>query len=62
LLATRALVAPATEAHAATPADPSRPARAARTDTKPALQKSFYDSLEQEMASLLGERKPDKNP
>ena len=47
------LVAPATEAHAATPADPSRPARAARTDAKPAPQKSFYDSLEQEMASLL---------
>ena len=44
--------APATdEARAATPADPSRPA--ARTDAKPAPQKSFYESLEQEMAGLL---------
>jgi hypothetical protein len=46
--------APATdEARAATPADPSRPAGAARTDAKPAPQKSFFDSLEQEMAGLL---------
>lgn len=34
---------------------PPRPARTARPDAKPAApQKSLYDSLEQEMASLLG--------
>ena len=32
----------------------------ARADAKPAAGKSLYDSLEQEMASLLG--RPDKKP
>jgi hypothetical protein len=35
------------------PAPTEQPA-AARTEEKPAQQKSIYDSLEQEMASLLG--------
>jgi flagellar protein FliO/FliZ len=43
---------------AAVPAAPPTPAhneaRPARADAKPAPQKSLYDSLEQEMASLLG--------
>jgi hypothetical protein len=43
---------------AAPPADSSTPARndggPARSDAKPVPQKSLYDSLEQEMASLLG--------
>jgi flagellar protein FliO/FliZ len=47
------------------PAPPARgpaPAatRPARADAKPAAGKSLYDSLEQEMASLLG--RPDKKP
>ena len=40
------------------PADPVPPTeqeeRPVRSDGKPAPQKSLYDSLEQEMASLLG--------
>src|SRR5215472_12072090 len=40
-----------------TPADPARGARGKSADAKPAPQKSFYDSLEQEMASLLGTKK-----
>jgi flagellar protein FliO/FliZ len=41
---------------AAPPPDPARPARAAppRAGAQPPPQKSLYDSLEQEMASLLG--------
>jgi flagellar protein FliO/FliZ len=46
------------DARAATPADPARPARGVRADAKPAPQKSFYDSLEQEMASLLNRPPP----
>jgi hypothetical protein len=42
-----------------TPADPARGARGKSADAKPAPQKSFYDSLEQEMASLLN-RPPSK--
>jgi hypothetical protein len=47
------------------PAPPARgpapaAARPARADAKPAAGKSLYDSLEQEMASLLG--RPDKKP
>jgi flagellar protein FliO/FliZ len=53
--------APSDEAQAATPADPAKGARGKGPDTKPAPQKSFYDSLEQEMASLLGKRKTDEN-
>jgi hypothetical protein len=51
--------APSDEAPAATPADPAKGARGKGPDTKPAPQKSFYDSLEQEMASLLN-RPPSK--
>jgi flagellar protein FliO/FliZ len=40
------------------PADPTKGARARGTDAKPAPQKSFYDSLEQEMASLLNRPPP----
>jgi len=39
-------------------ADPAKAARARGADTKPAPQKSFYDSLEQEMASLLNRPPP----
>jgi flagellar protein FliO/FliZ len=42
-----------------TAADPARGARGKSADAKPAPQKSFYDSLEQEMASLLN-RPPSK--
>jgi flagellar protein FliO/FliZ len=49
---------------AARAAEAARPARgdakAARVDAKPAPQKSLYDSLEQEMASLLG--RPNTKP
>ena len=41
------------------PADPAKGARGKSADAKPAPQKSFYDSLEQEMASLLN-RPPSK--
>jgi flagellar protein FliO/FliZ len=45
-------------------AEAARPARGdakpARIDAKPAMQKSLYDSLEQEMASLLG--RPNTKP
>jgi hypothetical protein len=45
-------------------AEAARPARGdakpARVDAKPAPQKSLYDSLEQEMASLLG--RPNTKP
>ena len=45
-------------------AEGARPARGdakpARVDAKPAPQKSLYDSLEQEMASLLG--RPNNKP
>ena len=51
--------APSDEAQAATPADPAKGARGKGPDAKPAPQKSFYDSLEQEMASLLN-RPPSK--
>ena len=51
-------------AAAETPADAAaraaREARPAGPDAKPAPQKSLYDSLEQEMASLLG--RPDDKP
>jgi hypothetical protein len=45
--------------HSATPSAPQRAARpaepkAARLDGKPTQGKTLYDSLEQEMASLLG--------
>jgi len=52
--------APSSRAPAST--EPSRAARAgaARPDSKPAPQKSLYDSLEQEMASLLG--RPNNKP
>ncbi len=39
-------------------ADPAKAARARSADAKPAPQKSFYDSLEQEMASLLNRPPP----
>jgi flagellar biogenesis protein FliO len=52
-------VAPSDEAQAATPADAPKGARGKGPDTKAAPQKSFYDSLEQEMASLLN-RPPSK--
>ena len=42
------------------PATPRGDARPARADAKPAPQKSLYDSLEQEMASLLG--RPNNKP
>ena len=42
-----------------TPADPARGVRGRSADAKPGPQKSFYDSLEQEMASLLN-RPPSK--
>jgi flagellar protein FliO/FliZ len=42
------------------PTPPRNDARPARSDAKPAPQKSLYDSLEQEMASLLG-RPDNKN-
>jgi hypothetical protein len=48
---------PAPPPRAPAPPEAARPPRAAtagRTDAKPAPQKSLYDSLEQEMASLLG--------
>ena len=49
---------------APTPPESLRPqrgdARPARAEAKPAPQKSLYDSLEQEMASLLG--RPDNKP
>jgi len=51
--------APRDEAQAATPADAAKGARGKGPDAKPAPQKSFYDSLEQEMASLLN-RPPSK--
>src|SRR5262249_9032774 len=51
--------APSDEAQAATPVDPAKGARGKGPDAKPAPQKSFYDSLEQEMASLLN-RPPSK--
>jgi flagellar protein FliO/FliZ len=38
--------------------DPAKAARARSADAKPAPQKSFYDSLEQEMASLLNRPPP----
>jgi hypothetical protein len=50
---------PSDEAQAATPAEAAKGARGKGPDTKPAPQKSFYDSLEQEMASLLN-RPPSK--
>src|SRR5262249_1813392 len=52
-------VTPSDEAEAATPAESAKGARGKGPDTKPAPQKSFYDSLEQEMASLLN-RPPSK--
>jgi flagellar protein FliO/FliZ len=46
---------PARPAPSSDTARPARPeTRAPRADAKPAPQKSLYDSLEQEMASLLG--------
>jgi flagellar biogenesis protein FliO len=42
------------------PAPPRGDARPVRADAKPAPQKSLYDSLEQEMASLLG--RPNNKP
>jgi hypothetical protein len=51
--------APSDEALPAMPADPAKGARGKGADAKPAPQKSFYDSLEQEMASLLN-RPPSK--
>jgi flagellar protein FliO/FliZ len=39
-------------------ADPAKAARGRSADAKPAPQKSFYDSLEQEMASLLNRPPP----
>ena len=49
-------------ARASGPTEGARPARGAppRPDAKPAAQKSLYDSLEQEMASLLG--RPNSKP
>ncbi len=49
-------------ARAIGPTEGARPARGAppRPDAKPAPQKSLYDSLEQEMASLLG--RPNSKP
>ena len=55
---------PAPTPRAPTPPESLRPqrgdARPARPEAKPAPQKSLYDSLEQEMASLLG--RPDNKP
>jgi hypothetical protein len=55
---------PAPTPRVPTPPESLRPqrgdARPARAETKPAPQKSLYDSLEQEMASLLG--RPDNKP
>ena len=53
---------PPAPARAAVPADMPRVVRAgpARADAKPATPKSLYDSLEQEMASLLG--RPNTKP
>jgi flagellar protein FliO/FliZ len=50
------------EERTSVPAEPARAGRAgaARPDAKPAPQKSLYDSLEQEMASLLG--RPNSKP
>jgi hypothetical protein len=45
----------------AAPAESTQGARGPRDDAKPAQQKSFYDGLEQEMASLLGKDKPDES-
>jgi flagellar protein FliO/FliZ len=42
----------------AAPAESTQGARSPRDDAKPAPQKSFYDSLEQEMASLLNRPPP----
>jgi hypothetical protein len=42
----------------AAPAESTQGARGPRDDAKPAPQKSFYDSLEQEMASLLNRPPP----
>ena len=50
---------PSEPANDETPADPAKGARGKSADAKPAPQKSFYDSLEQEMASLLN-RPPSK--
>jgi hypothetical protein len=50
---------PASDETPTTPADSARGARGKSADAKPAPQKSFYDSLEQEMASLLN-RPPSK--
>jgi len=47
------------KAEAATPRPAAPEPKPARTETKPAQPKSLYDSLEQEMASLLG-RPPGK--
>ena len=49
---------PAAASSDETPADPARGARGKSADAKPAPQKSFYDSLEQEMASLLNRPTP----
>jgi flagellar protein FliO/FliZ len=50
---------PAVSANDDAPADPTQDTRGRGGDAKPAPQKSFYDSLEQEMASLLN-RPPSK--
>jgi hypothetical protein len=49
----------ASEAPEVAPAPPDAPDTTASSDGKPAPQKSMYDSLEQEMASLLN-RPPSK--
>jgi flagellar protein FliO/FliZ len=46
--------APPTAPAEAAPAPAARPAKTLRAEPRPAAQKSVYDSLEQEMASLLG--------